>query len=71
MVDCNDELTDMLGKRMTDEEFTDKYNSTVEELTQDSLNDMSIENASTDEWNEEYEIQKDKFLVANKIVLSD
>ena len=55
MVDCNEELTDMLGNRMTSSEFNDQYNSTIEELTQDSLNDMNIDDPSSDEWNEEYE----------------
>ena len=71
MVDCNDELTDMLGNRMTSSEFNDQYNSTIEELTQDSLNDMNIDDPSSDEWNEEYEIQKDTFMDDNKIVLCD
>jgi len=71
LVDCNDELTDMLGNRMTSSEFNDQYNSTIEELTQDSLNDMNIDDPSSDEWNEEYEIQKDTFMDDNKIVLCD
>ena len=71
MVDCNEELTDMLGNRMTSSEFNDQYNSTIEELTQDSLNDMNIDDPSSDEWNEEYEIQKDTFMDDNKIVLCD
>ena len=71
LVDCNDELTDSLGKRFTNEEFNERYNDTIEQLTQDSLNDMNIEDASTDEWNEEYEIQRDQFMDDNKIVLSD
>ena len=71
MVDCNEELTDTLGKRMSDEEFSDKYNGTIEELTRVSLEDQSIEDASTDEWNEEYDFQKGKFMDENKIILSD
>lgn len=71
LVDCNDELTDSLGKRFTNEEFDDKYNSTIESLTQESLDDQSIEDASTDEWNEEYDFQKGKFMDENKILLSD
>ena len=71
LVDCNDELTDMLGKRMTDEEFSDKYNGTIEELTRESLNDMNNEDATNDEWDEEFEYQKGKFMDENKIILSD
>ena len=61
----------MLGNRMTSSEFNDQYNSTIEELTQDSLNDMNIDDPSSDEWTEEYEIQKDTFMDDNKIVLCD
>ena len=71
LVDCNDELTDTLGKRMTDEEFSDKYNNTIEELTRESLNDMNNEDPTNDEWDEEFEYQKGKFMDENKIILSD
>ena len=71
LVDCNDELLESLGKRMTNEDFIDKYNDTIESITQDSLNDMNIEDASTDQWNEEYEIQKVKLMDDNKIVIVD
>ena len=71
LVDCNDELTDTLGKRMTDEEFNDKYNNTIEELTRESLNDMNNEDATNDEWDEEFVFQKGKFMDENKIILSD
>ena len=71
LVDCNEELSDLLGNRMTDEEFSDKYHDTVNELTRVSLDDQGIEDASNDEWDEEFEIQKDKFMDENKIILSD
>lgn len=71
MVDCNDELTDALGNRMTDEEFSEKYNSILEDYTRDSLNEQGNEDASNGEWDEEFEFQKDKFLDANKIVIID
>lgn len=71
MVDCNDELTDVLGSRMTSEEFSDKYNDQLEDLTRDSLEDQGIDSASTDEWDEEFKFQKDKLMDDRKIVLSD
>ena len=71
MVDCNDELTDALGNRMSHEEFSEKYNSILEDYTRDSLNEQGNEDASNGEWDEEFEFQKDKFLDANKIVIID
>ena len=46
MVDCNDELTDALGNRMSHEEFSEKYNSILEDYTRDSLNEQGNEDAS-------------------------
>ena len=71
LVDCNDELTDMLGSRMTNAEFIDKYNDILEERTRDSLEDQGIDNASTDEWDEEFDNQKDSLMEDRSIVLSD
>ena len=71
LVDCNDELSDLLGNRMTDEEFSDKYNNTIEELTRESLDDSGIDDPSNDEWDEEFQLQKERYMDTHKIVLRD
>tara|TARA_Y100001951_G_scaffold85962_1_gene76131 strand:- start:6 stop:191 length:186 start_codon:yes stop_codon:yes gene_type:complete len=61
----------MLGNRMTNEEFEDKYNDIITERTERSLDDQGIEDPPTSEWDEEYDYQKGLFMDEKKIVLSD
>ena len=61
LVDCNDELASQLGERMSMNEFQERYSDTLQDMTSNALDEQGIDpdNASNDEWDEEYDKQKD------------
>lgn len=70
LVDCNDELASQLGERMSMNEFQERYSDTLQDMTSNALDEQGIDpdNASNDEWDEEYDKQKD-ILIEQKMLL--
>ena len=70
LVDCNDELASQLGERMSMDEFQERYSDILQDMTSNALDEQGIDpdNASNDEWDEEYDKQKD-ILIEQKMLL--
>ena len=70
LVDCNDELASQLGERMSMDEFQERYSDILQDMTSNALDEQGVDpdNASNDEWDEEYDKQKD-ILIEQKMLL--
>ena len=70
LVDCNDELASQLGERMSMDEFQERYSDILQDMTSNALYEQGVDpdNASNDEWDEEYDKQKD-ILIEQKMLL--
>ena len=70
LVDCNDELASQLGERMSMDEFQERYSDILQDMPINALDEQGVDpdNASNDEWDEEYDKQK-AILIEQKMLL--
>lgn len=67
-IDCNQELTNRVGLRMTRDEFNDRYDDKIQDRVEEAL---SGTNPGADEEDDEYKYQRDMIIENENIVFID